>query len=328
MPTATEYFGMSVSNIGPLTTTYTPPPECTRATTDHLVYALESSLVYGFGSPDCVIDPYGKCLPSGAAMDSIIKEYSNPKSGQGLHAFHSPGIHCPEGWTTAGLLAHGDKTGSAYRSGVFTSTTSVNSSQPLQMGSDEWWLKVLEPSETLAWCCPKVCRPLRQSILLYTKSMARSGWASLPYGYCRSSIAPALSAGYNSACYEAVAETAAIVTVHTVEGESVSDTDGLLSLLPDVTYTTETVALTETWGEPTFVASLVIARQFPAVEMIYKAEDVKAAKNGSKDDDDDTDGKDKDDDSAASTLPKVGGIASGVALMVGLLTGAGLLMPW
>lgn len=155
MPTATEYFGISVSNIGPLTTTYTPPPECTRATTDHLVYALESSLVYGFGSPDCVIDPYGKCLPSGAAMDSIIKEYSYPKSGQGIHAFHSPGIHCPEGWTTAGLLAHGDKTGSAYRSGVFTSTTSVNSSHPLQMGSDEWWLRVLEPSETLAWCCPR-----------------------------------------------------------------------------------------------------------------------------------------------------------------------------
>ncbi|KLO79631.1 uncharacterized protein LW93_13328 [Fusarium fujikuroi] len=306
MPTATEYFGISVSNIGPLTTTYTPPPECTRATTDHLVYALESSLVYGFGSPDCVIDPYGKCLPSGAAMDSIIKEYSYPKSGQGIHVFHSPGIDCPEGWTTAGLLAHGDKTGSAYRSGVFTSTTSVNSSHPLQMGSDEWWLRVLEPSETLAWCCP-------------------SGWASLPYGYCRSSIAPALSAGYNSACYEGVAETAAIVTVHTVEGEPVSDTDGLLSFLPDVTYTTETVALTEQWSDPSLVASMVIARQFPAVEMIYKAEDVKAANNGSKADED---GKAKDDDNAASTLSMVGGVASGVALIVGLLTGAGLLMPW
>lgn len=70
---------------------------------------------------------------------------------------------------------------------------------------------------------------------------------------------------------------------------------------------------------------MVIARQFPAVEMIYKAEDVKAAKNGSKGDED---GKAKDDDNAASTLSKVGGVASGVALIVGLLTGAGLLMPW
>ncbi|KAF5571099.1 hypothetical protein FPANT_13618 [Fusarium pseudoanthophilum] len=310
MPTATEYFGITVSNIGPLTTTYTPPPECTRATTDHLVYALESSLVVGFGSPDCQIDPYGKCLPSGAAMDSIIKEYSNPKSaGQGFQPFHSPGIHCPEGWTTAGLLAHGDKTGSAYRSGVFTSTTSVNLSLPEQMGSDEWWLKVLEPSETLAWCCP-------------------SGWASLPYGYCRSSIAPALSAGYSSACYQGIAETAGVVTVHTVEGEPVSDTDGILSFLPDKTWTTETVALTEYWSDPSLVASMVVARQFPVVEMIYKAEDVKAAKNGSKEDEDDKDGKAKDDDNAASALSRVGGVASGVALMVGLLTGAGLLMPW
>ncbi|EWZ35843.1 hypothetical protein FOWG_03626 [Fusarium oxysporum f. sp. lycopersici MN25] len=309
MPTATEYFGISVTNIGPLTTTYTPPPACTRATTDHLVYALESSLIYGFGSPDCEIDPYGKCLPSGAAVDSFIKEYSHPKSGQGIHPFHSPGIHCPEGWTTAGLLAHGDKTGSAFRSGVFTTTATVNSSQPLQMGSDEWWLKVLEPSETLAWCCP-------------------SGWDSLPYGYCRSSIAPALSAGYNSACYEGFPESA-FVTVHTVEGERVSDTDGLISLLPSITYTTETVALTEQWSDPSLVASMVIARQFPAIEMIYKSEDVKAAKNGSKDDaDDDKDGKAKDNDNAASTLSKVGGVVSGVALMVGLLTGAGLLMPW
>lgn len=172
---------------------------------------------------------------------------------------------------------------------------------------------------------PKVCRSLRQSALLYTNPITRSGWASLPYGYCRSSIAPALSAGYNSACYEGVAETAGVVTVHTVEGEPVSDTDGLLSFLPDITYTTETVALTEQWSDPSLVASMVIARQFPAVEMIYKAEDVKAAKNGSKDDEG---GKAKDDDNAASTLSMVGGVASGVALIVGLLTGTGLLMPW
>jgi hypothetical protein len=179
MPTATEYFGISVTNIGPLTTTYTPPPACTRATTDHLVYALESSLIYGFGSPDCEIDPYGKCLPSGAAVDSFIKEYSHPKSGQGIHPFHSPGIHCPEGWTTAGLLAHGDKTGSAFRSGVFTTTATVNSSQPLQMGSDEWWLKVLEPSETLAWCCPRYVALLYS--LFYctlTPSLAAAGTLS------------------------------------------------------------------------------------------------------------------------------------------------------
>src|SRR6478735_5845300 len=163
---------------------------------------------------------------------------------------------------------------------------------------------------------PKVCSPLIQPVLLYTNSIARSGWDSLPYGYCRSSIAPALSAGYNSACYEGFPESA-FVTVHTVEGERVSDTDGLISLLPSITYTTETVALTEQWSDPSLVASMVIARQFPAIAMIYKSEDVKAAKNGSKDDaDDDKDGKAKDNDNAASTLSKVGGVVSGVALLV------------
>jgi hypothetical protein len=172
----------------------------------------------------------------------------------------------------------------------------------------------------------EVCSSLIQSVLLYTNSIARSGWDSLPYGYCRSSVAPALSSGYGSACYEAYPDSA-FATVHTVEGERVSDTDGLISRIPSMTYTQETVALTEQWGDPSLVASMVLARQFPAVEMIYKADDVKAAKNGSKDDDD-KDGKSKDDDNSASTLSKVGGFASGVALMVGLLTGAGLLMPW
>ncbi|KAF4336849.1 hypothetical protein FBEOM_9308 [Fusarium beomiforme] len=308
MPTATEYFGISVTNIGPLTTTYTPPPSCTTVTTDHLIYVLQSSLEAAAGPPDCEIDPVGNCLPSGSAIDSFIKEYNHPKSGQGIHAFHSPGIQCPRGWTTAAVLAHGDKTGSEVRSGIFTTTVRPNISMPVQMGSDEWWLKVLEPSETLAWCCP-------------------SGWAGNLGGVCRSSIAPALSAGYSSACYEIVPEDA-FVTVHTVDGERVSDTDGLISLVPYTSYTKETFTMTGRWPEPTFLESLVLARQVPVVELVYKAEDVEAAKNGPKEDDDDKDVKGKDDGNAASALSNFGGVLSVVALMVGLLTGAGLLVPW
>ncbi|KAF4442841.1 hypothetical protein F53441_11631 [Fusarium austroafricanum] len=265
MPTATEYFGITATNLGPLTTTYTPPAACVTATTDHLVYGLKNSLGYAFGVPKCGLDPYGECLPSGSAIDVIASNYKSRKSGQGTDPYHPPGLYCPHGWTTAGVLAHGDKTGSEVRSGVFTSTTRYNLTEPM--------------------------------------------------------------ASYSDACYHQVPNSA-IVTVHTVEGERVSDKNGIISERPYTDFTESTVAMTEKWADPTMIASMVLARQLPVVELVYKAEDVEAAKNDSKSKDDKSDGKSEGSGNAASALSRIGGVAPVVAVVAGLLTGAGLLMPW
>jgi hypothetical protein len=84
-----------------------------------------------------------------------MKDYATYRD-QGFWQYFSPGVACPKGWTTAGTLAHGDKTGSVEKTGVFTQPpfpfpTPVD----YLMTPEEIWLNVLEPSETFAYCCPR-----------------------------------------------------------------------------------------------------------------------------------------------------------------------------
>ncbi|KAM0348712.1 hypothetical protein ACHAPU_004151 [Fusarium lateritium] len=308
MPTATGYFGATLTNLGPLTTAYTAPSSCLTATTDHIIYALANSLEYQVGGPKCNAEPYGNCIPSGSVLDSMVADNFGRKSGQGFQHYYSPGVYCPHDWTTAAVLAHAPETNAEERSGFFTATARSNLSEPGGMRPDDYWLKILEPSETVAYCCP-------------------SGWTGIPNGNCRTSITPFASAHYPDSCNEIVPESVdAIVTVHTVEGESWPDTRGILSAMPE-TQSWSTTMEPMFWPEKT---AAVIARNMAAVPLVFKASDVEAAKNSteSKDDDDKGDGEKVDKNDAASSLPKVLGLAPVAALAVGLLTGAGLLMPW
>ncbi|KAM0261904.1 hypothetical protein ACHAPA_009530 [Fusarium lateritium] len=309
MPTATGYFGVVITNLGPLTTTYTAPSSCLTATTDHIQYALAGSLEYVIGSPKCTADPLGKCVPSGSVVDSMVDERFGRQSGQGFQYYHSPGIYCPHGWTTAAVLAHGQKTGSDERSGFFTATARGNWSKPQGMAPDDEWLNILDPSETLAYCCP-------------------SGWTGVVGGNCRTSIEPFESSDFTNACYQDSRQD--VVTVHTVEGESWTDSNGILSAMPETQTWLETTEPFENgW---TMETAVVVARNMPAIPLVFKASDVEAAKNDTKDGEDKGDGKggseEVDKNDAASTLPKMLGFVPVAALVVGVLTGAGLLMPW
>lgn len=160
MPTATEFFGIAITNFGPLTTTYTPPPSCTTATTDHLIYAIENVTGPYHGAPSCEHNLVQDCIPDGSSYDTLADKIVNPWA-YGFFNYHSPGIYCPKGWTTAAVLGHGDKTGSELRSGAFTNTQAPSSTftGPSIIQPDKVWLSVLEPSETLAFCCPRYCSP-------------------------------------------------------------------------------------------------------------------------------------------------------------------------
>ncbi|KPA37169.1 hypothetical protein FLAG1_10025 [Fusarium langsethiae] len=109
MPTATEFWGYSAQNLGPLTTTYSAPSSCATGT-DRIVYANAS-------------DP----------------------------------VSCPSGWRTVGTLAHdGDDGDKASASGALATPkwdefVGLNPLHPT-----EFWLGILEPSETLAFCCPRL----------------------------------------------------------------------------------------------------------------------------------------------------------------------------
>lgn len=142
-------------------------------------------------------------------------------------------------------------------------------------------------------------------------------------GNCKTSIEPFESSEFTNACYEDSPGND-VVTVYTVEGESWTDSKGLLSAIPVTgTWPQTTGPFTNPWTQETAV---VVARNMPAIPLVFKASDVEAAKNDTKDEKD-GDGKDDKND-ATSRQPKLLGLAPMAALVVGALTGAGLLMPW
>ncbi|KAL6353649.1 hypothetical protein LRP88_14147 [Fusarium phalaenopsidis] len=82
MPTTTEYLGYTITNLGPLTTTYTAPAECATATDNIQFVQADLPWIPGaWGYPSCVPGDYGKCIPSGDAYDKLAKEHANTWHG-------------------------------------------------------------------------------------------------------------------------------------------------------------------------------------------------------------------------------------------------------
>ncbi|KAF4976373.1 hypothetical protein FZEAL_6949 [Fusarium zealandicum] len=320
MPSLTEYFGSTITNLGPLTTTYTAPASCATQA-DHLVIAIGNFTGLQLGRSTCGLKPFSKCFPSGTAYDEIISKYQE-KPIQGYMYYFSPGLACPSAWTTAGTLAHGNKTGSADEGGVFTKDpfeyydlVNTEAEPP-----DEWknpksnWLKVLDPSETLAYCCP-------------------SGYTADVWGDCSSSLDPISSYTGSEVCVEWYTGDA-FVTVSSVEGSAV--TRGVLSVIQaTATYDAVTMGFS-TGGE----YELILASKVPAVPLVYQASDVATKTSGGDgkagtegDDEGDSEGDDKsedneDNESGASTIVSTHGGSLFLALGVALLVGAGLLTTW
>ncbi|KAH0599516.1 hypothetical protein MHUMG1_02304 [Metarhizium humberi] len=149
MPTPTEYFGYSVTNIGPLTTRFTPAPSC--ATTTPNVY-IETELgdargLYGF--PSCSFPKYEGCLPNGKEFDELNRQLSaTPHNGNLV--YHSPGLKCPSGWKRVGTV-HGGTKQPTRPEGAFTEITSASSSPngvPEPIPRLEAYANVLDPTET------------------------------------------------------------------------------------------------------------------------------------------------------------------------------------
>ncbi|KAF4445618.1 hypothetical protein F53441_10682 [Fusarium austroafricanum] len=294
MVTVTEYFGHTVVNYGPLTTTYTPPASCTTVTTDHIYYAKANATAVDavIGVPTCEPDLIGKCLPSGDAYDKGLSRWAK-QGGQNNLGYFSPGVVCPKGWTTVGTLAHGDTTGSANKSGIFTQDLG-----PLyhNLSPERLWLGILEPSETLALCCP-------------------SGWIANAGGACYSSIKPFRSATYTAKCFRSVPATA-LTQVFTVEGTP--EPSGIVSFATgDYPSTTRAISSLDR-DQKSELEKAAIVREFAVVRLVYKDSDMKASKDG---------GNDKGDDNGASALSRDVSFIPMIMVLFSMLFGAGLLIP-
>jgi hypothetical protein len=93
------------------------------------------------GRPTCGDTSFGECLPSGNEYDNLFTRF------EGYFPYHSPGLACPSGWTTALTVKGTDIIAAlAQDRGFYDESEDA----PLLMH-----LNGLKADETLAWCCPR-----------------------------------------------------------------------------------------------------------------------------------------------------------------------------
>ncbi|KAL4904764.1 hypothetical protein BDW74DRAFT_153468 [Aspergillus multicolor] len=172
------------SNLGPITTTFTPPPTCTAS--DQLALATSDS-DYGYFvwySAQCTATvEYTDCVPTTTAEPTQSFLYGDDWYGYGQ--YYSPGLYCPKGWKTVGMAAR-DASSVLTSSGLLvptttTTTTSTRTPVPTPYGDDydeyedydyedydyddeDYYtyedpvsvlMTALEPKQTMALCCPE-----------------------------------------------------------------------------------------------------------------------------------------------------------------------------
>ena len=158
MPTATSAFAYTISNLGPLTETFTAAPSCATLT-DKVQVALATLPEANQFVPECTAWTYSDCYPSGSAIDAAFasNDIENPLAGYTLRYF-SPGLVCPTGWTTAGVATK-SKDGSITSSGpafVLPTTESLGSLAHIyQNPLPNILLGVMDQEETAVLCCPR-----------------------------------------------------------------------------------------------------------------------------------------------------------------------------
>ena len=154
---STEYFGYELSNLGPLTTTFSAPASCASNTASLVV--VDNS----FDPPmmlrsECGTVSIGEdCIPSADALNDHYSTVLEDDQGHGMVPYHSPGYVCPSGWTTAGAASYESNTLSA--TGVFSGNLSPHEDESRIIAAGmpiiEVFLSVLGDDETVVWCCPR-----------------------------------------------------------------------------------------------------------------------------------------------------------------------------
>lgn len=149
--------GTTISNWGPLTTTFTAPSSCATATTNLLI-AYNTSLPLWLWAVQCETLGYWDCIPTG----TVTITESVGRDGHKPHLipehYFSPGVDCPAGWETMGVAAKGEKK-SISASGILHANPDSPHTGLHSLELKDYPVKrlidMLKPNETLAVCCPR-----------------------------------------------------------------------------------------------------------------------------------------------------------------------------
>ncbi|KAJ5112988.1 hypothetical protein N7456_001522 [Penicillium angulare] len=230
------------TNAGPLTTTFTPASTCTNS-----VYVGKISPELFLGPPvDCTTYDTSGCTPSGTTTNT------GSSTTLGLYPpweapYFSPGIHCPSGWTTVGAAVRGAN-----------DTMSSSGIMSMSMGLEDYEIgafmlaSILEPSETLALCCP---------------SGMKGDWG---IGRCWSAMP---SHTPTTACTVCEADDDFQELTMTFTGSTFTDTIDLGIETTFVPISTQTITLAE---DSQFSGAVAISLEY-IVTLVYQQSDIQAA---------------------------------------------------
>ncbi|KAH7182300.1 uncharacterized protein B0J16DRAFT_343491 [Fusarium flagelliforme] len=317
MPTATEFFGITAHNLGPLTTTFTAPSFCAISINDNDIVFVNATSPYSLqGQAQCGWATFTDCFPSGDELDSFVSETSSAFFKTTLIYF-SPGVACPTGWKTVGALAHAES-GKMSASGVLEQgPPDLDLELPRPVWVTDAWRNMLGESETLAYCCP-------------------SGYMGDVYGGCVSTLGPVTSYSYSQHCVVWHTNRDYYISVSSVSGLSYSH--GVWSYFnPSGIAAGKTTTMD--FGRVLGVTSndfadIAVATWVQAVPLIYKKSDM-----DKKEGDGETGTASATEtvsatetssatgtatvENAASTLPRQGSVST-LGLVLGCLAGMGL----
>ncbi|KAF9876769.1 hypothetical protein CkaCkLH20_05615 [Colletotrichum karsti] len=160
MPSATEVSQVVLSNLGPMTTVFTPPASCATASPQLFLAFTNVPGVLPFYGRDCEKYALGDCFPSGKAIDDGRASFRSSPSlnNHGTLYYLSPASVCPDGHTTVGVAAK-DGDGKVSSSGlyvppVWTAGDSLGR-EPRMNPVENIFMEALDAGETAVVCCPE-----------------------------------------------------------------------------------------------------------------------------------------------------------------------------
>ncbi|KAG7143101.1 hypothetical protein HYQ45_000568 [Verticillium longisporum] len=164
MPSVSSLSQQSFINVGPLTSTWTPPASCTEGPTDKYLARVAAPKFPLYGSP-CSEERVGdffNCIPDGEEIQSLwVAQSRSPAAYPTPWAYHSPASICPSGWTTVGAAtksANGDIDASGHFTQAETefTATATGDHGPSQHTNPvpNILVEALAPGESAVLCCP------------------------------------------------------------------------------------------------------------------------------------------------------------------------------
>ncbi|KAL2834032.1 hypothetical protein BJY01DRAFT_259710 [Aspergillus pseudoustus] len=155
MPTATATLSWTITNWGPLTTSWSLPSACSSR-----VYIFPTASPSFGNYADCDNGLF-TCYPSPTDSDapSALSEARNtPTLGFQAAPVYSPAPSCPSGWKTVGAVGREGQGASVSRSGWFTLPYDEDVDEEginiPEVGFQDVLASLLDPSETAVMCCP------------------------------------------------------------------------------------------------------------------------------------------------------------------------------